>query len=243
MELTGKTAIVTGGAVRIGRAISLALAAQGVNVCVHYGQSRREAEETVAAIRSLGVDAAAVSADLRDPTVAADAVVEMAVAEFGRADILINSAAVFTQGTLSTTTEEQWDHNFNVNLKAPAFLCQQFVAALRPEQRAHIINIADWRGTRPVVGHLAYTLTKSALVALTRMLAQELAPNVQVNAVAPGAILPPPGKDERHLQQLAQSLPLRRPGSPEEVTRAVLYLLDADFVTGEIIHLTGGQQL
>lgn len=243
MDLANKVAVVTGGAVRIGRAISLALAGEGVCVCLHYGRSAAAAEKTAAEIRAGGGTAAAVSADLRQPAAAAKTVFDAACAAWERVDILINSAAMFEAGTLASTTEAQWDLQFAVNLGAPFHLCREFARRLEPGRRGHIVNIADWRATRPVPGHLAYTLTKSALATMTRILAQELAPHVQVNAVAPGAILPLPGKDQSYLDGIAKQIPLGRIGSPDDVTRTILYLLKSEFVTGEVIHVTGGQQL
>ncbi len=243
MELRGKVAIVTGGAVRIGRALSLALAREGIGVCLHYGSSRDAADQTLAEIRALGVDATAVQADLLQARGAAESVVRHAVEHFGRLDILVNSAAIFEPGSLNETTEEQWERHFAINLKAPMFLCREFASWRTAGERGHILNIADWRGERPVPGHLAYTLTKSGIVTLTRILAQELAPDVQVNAIAPGAILPPPGKEDDHLARLARSIPLRRTGSTEELTAAALFLLRSDFLTGEVVHVTGGEHL
>jgi pteridine reductase len=130
-----------------------------------------------------------------------------------------------------------------VNLKAPAFLCREFAARHQAGQPAAIVNIADWRGLRPVPGHFSYTLTKAGLVALTQLLALELAPDIRVNAVAPGAILPPPGAGSDVLQRLAQQVPLKRHGGPADITEAILYLLRADFVTGEVLCVTGGEHL
>ncbi|MGH7202228.1 MAG: SDR family NAD(P)-dependent oxidoreductase, partial [Planctomycetaceae bacterium] len=220
MDLTGRTAIVTGGAVRIGREISLALADAGVNVAVHFAHSEDEAGRTVADALGRGVRAMAVRADFNDPLRAAAMVFEQTRKELGEAQILINSAAVFEAGRLADVTEDQWDRHFNINLKTPFFLTQRFAAQLRLDERGQIVNIADWRGTRPPADHAAYTLTKSAVVAMTRSLAQDLAPHVQVNAVAPGAILPPPGEPDSYLNRITERIPLRRTGSPEDVTDA-----------------------
>ncbi len=243
MELSGKTAIVTGGAVRLGRAVSLALAEEGVRVALHYHRSEDAADRTIAEIRSCGSDALAVQADFCEPVSAARTVIEAAIAEFGRADILVNSAAIFEAGTLATTTEDDWDRHFSINLKAPFFLCQAFAEQLQPGRRAHIVNIADRRATRPGTDHLAYTLTKSGVVTLTKSLARELAPDVQVNAIAPGAILPPSGAEESFLDYLAESIPLHRTGSVDDVTATLRFLLRSDFITGETVHVTGGEQL
>jgi NAD(P)-dependent dehydrogenase (short-subunit alcohol dehydrogenase family) len=243
VELKGLSAIVTGGAVRIGRAIALRLADEGVNVCIHYGRSAREAEEVVAEVARRGVRGTAVSADLSIPTAAAPRVVDHAARTFGRVDVLVNSAAIFEGQTLADLEEPAWDRHFAINLKSPAFLCREFAARLPEDCRGHIVSIADWRGTRPRPGHLSYTLTKSGIVALTRVLALELAPRIQVNAIAPGAILPPPGRDDAYLQRLAEHIPLRRTGGPDDVADALVFLLRSDFITGEVVHVTGGEEL
>lgn len=243
MDLAGKTAVVTGGAVRLGRAAVLALAQEGVNVCLHYGHSAEPAEETLDLVRSTGAAGFAVQADFRDPCPAARTVIDASLDAFGRVDILVNNAAIFETARLRETTEDIWDRHFAINLKAPFFLARAFAEARQPGERGHIVNIADWRGERPDLEHLAYSLTKSGLITLTRALAVELAPGVQVNAVAPGAILPPPGEDESYMQRIAEEIPLRRTGSPEAITEALLWLLRSDFVTGEVVHVTGGEQL
>lgn len=242
MELDSQVAVVTGGAIRLGKALALALAREGVGVAVHYASSARPAEETVAGIRALGGDAVAIQADLSQPG-QAPSVIERAVAHLGRVDILVNSAAIFERADLAHTTEALWDRQFSINLKAPFFLSQAFAAHLGKDRAGHIVNIADWRGLRPDIQYLAYSLTKAGLLSMTRGLALALAPNVQVNALALGAILPPPGKDPAYLERLAQGIPAQRVGSPAEVTKALLFLLKSDFVTGDVIFVTGGEHL
>ena len=242
MELKGKVALVTGGAVRLGRALAVALGEKGARVALHYGNSTADAGETAALIRRTGADVEIFQADLHD-TPQAIRLVERAARHFGRIDILVNSAAIFQPGDLADTTEENWDAHFGINLKAPFFLCQAFARQLGPEAEGCIVNVADWRGVRPGSHHLAYTLTKAGIVTMTRSLAQALAPRVRVNAIAPGAILPPPGADDVYLERLATHIPLRRSGSPAEVTRALLYLLEAEFVTGEVLFVDGGERL
>ena len=242
MQLAGRTALVTGGGVRIGRALALGLASRGVRVVVHYNSSVAPAQEVVREIRAGGGDAVAVQADLRD-TSSPGRLIERGTEAFGQVDILVNSAAIFLRGTLEETTERSWDEHFAINLKAPFFLCQAFARQLGKERQGHIINIADWRATRPGVAYVAYTLTKGALITMTQSLALALAPNVQVNAIAPGAILPPPGDPGGYFARLAKSIPAQRVGAPEDVVRAALYLLDSDFVTGELLFVTGGEHL
>ena len=243
MELKGKVAVVTGGAVRIGRALSLALADAGADVVVHHSHSTTEADATLAEIASRGRRALGVCVDFSDPVPAAQRVVAEAINNFGRLDVLINSAAIFGSGTLASMNESEWDHHFAINLKAPCFLCREFAALHAPGDPGCIINIVDWRALRPHPGNLAYTLTKAALVTMTEILAQELAPDIRVNAVAPGAILPPAGAGGGYLERLANKIPLRRTGSVDDVTSAALYLLEAEFVTGEILCVTGGEDL
>ena len=243
VELRGKRAIVTGGAIRLGRAIALALADAGVDIGLHYFHSRDAANKTCEEIRARGTRAFSIQADLSDAANSAQHIVAETAAALGGVDILINSAAVFDAETLQAMTAESWQRTMAINLQAPTFLCQEFSAQAGPKQQAHIVNIVDWRAMRTDPEHLVYTLSKSGLVSLTRNLAVELAPQIQVNAVAPGAILTPPGEEESYLDKLAQNIPLQRPGSPADVTDAVLYLLRSDFVTGEVLNVAGGQEI
>ncbi len=242
MILTGASAIVTGGAVRIGREIGRHLAQVGVNVCIHYGSSQEEANSAVEEFESLGVRATSVSANFSEPVTAARQVMEHANCELGAISILINSAAIFEAGTLNDTGEVNWDRHLEINLKAPFFLTQAFMNQLEGQKGA-VVNIVDWRGEKPVPGHAAYTISKAGLVAQTKLLAQELGPQVRVNGIAPGAILPAPGESESDFQKKSDLNPLQVTGSPTQIGEAVLYLLLSEFVTGEILHITGGQQL
>jgi NAD(P)-dependent dehydrogenase (short-subunit alcohol dehydrogenase family) len=248
MELEGKTAIVTGAGVRLGRAMALAMAERGARLVVHYNRSAGPAQEVVGQIEALGGEALAVQADLSQPR-QAPSIVERAVECFGRVDVLVNNAAIFEPGSWDDTTEEHWDRHFDINLKSPFFLLQAFarqVVAGRQVgegQRAHIVNIADWRGARPGADYVAYTLTKAALIALTQSMAQALGPKIQVNAILPGLILPLAGHGPEGITREAAKIPARRTGSAAEIAKALLYLLDADFVTGELLHVTGGEHL
>jgi pteridine reductase len=242
MELNGKAAIVTGGAVRLGRALSLALADQGVRVAIHYGSSAGAAEALVGEIKARGSEATAIQADLSRPG-DVRAIVERAAAHFGQVDILVNSAAIFEPGNWNDTTETNWDRHFAINLKSPFFLSQAFAAQVGRERAGHIVNVADWRGARPGPDYVAYTLTKAAVIAMTRSLALALAPNIQVNAIAPGLILPPPGRDQAYLESKASQVPAQRVGSPKEIADAMIFLLRSDFVTGDLMFVTGGEHL
>ena len=242
MDLNGKVAVITGAAVRIGRSMALSLSEAGVDICIHYRSSKQAAEQTCAEIRERGRKSFAVSADLSDSRQAAESIMDAAIAEFGRVDILINSASVFEDKNLLTSSEDDWDSHLDINLKAPYFLCQMFAKALQSDQAGHIINLVDWRAQRAGTGHLPYRISKAGLVALTECLALELAPEIQVNAIAPGAILPPPGEDASYLEKRAEQIPLKRAGSPKDICDALLYLLRSDFVTGEVLSVSGGEQ-
>ncbi|QDV16308.1 3-oxoacyl-[acyl-carrier-protein] reductase FabG [Gimesia panareensis] len=242
MNLEGKVAVITGSAVRIGRSMALALAEAGADICIHYHSSAQAAEETCDEIRQRGRKAISVSADLSQPVSAADTIFSAVMSELGRVDVLINSASVFENKTLKEATETDWDAHLDINLKAPFFLCQKYAALLCSNQPGHIVNIVDWRARRAGIGHLPYRISKAGLVTLTECLALELAPEVQVNAIAPGAILPPPGKDQSYLDQRAAGVPLKCAGTPAEICQAVLYLLHSDFVTGEVLTVSGGEQ-
>ena len=242
MELEGKVALITGAAVRIGRAIALSLAGRGVRIVVHYNGSVSEAKETAERVIGLGAQAVTAQANLRDSG-SPRRLLAQGVAAFGQVDILINSAAIFRRGTLADTTESNWDDHLAINLKAPFFLSQAYVRHLQEGQQGHIINIVDWRVIRPGTAHMAYTLAKAGLLTMTKSLALALGPQVQVNAIAPGAIIPPPGDESGYFERLAERIPARRTGAPEDIARAVSFLLDSDFVTGETIFVTGGEHL
>jgi pteridine reductase len=236
-------AVVTGAAVRLGRAIALALAEEGYDLVVHYGHSRDEVEQTAKEIGQLGRNVATVAADLMQPAAAANAIFDTA-ARLGGARLLVNSAAIFENASLCETSEELYDRHLAINLKAPFFLSREFVRRLPGEQHGQIINLADWRAETPPADYLAYTLSKAGIVALTKALALQLAPRIRVNAIAPGAMLPPPGEPEEpwRMSKLPE-IPLARTGSPDDIAAAAVYLARSEFVTGEILHVTGGEHL
>lgn len=244
MDLQGKTAVITGGAVRIGKALTLALAEAGCHVFIHYGRSADSAKQTQKDVQQFGVRAEIYSADLREAT-AVQQIMPAANATLGAVDILINSAAIFPdEDSFSGTGLDLWDDLFHVNLRAPFLLSQAFAAQLPPDRPGSIVNILDARVQRPYPDHFVYRLTKGGLWQMTEMLAHELAPHITVNGVALGAILPPPGKEQAYLDRLAQErVPLQRAGSPDIVAQNVLHLLRQDFLTGVIIPLDGGEFL
>lgn len=236
-----KVALVTGGAVRIGRAITEALAEAGYRIIIHYNSSAGPAEELRDAIIAKGGEAKIIGADLsRSEEVRRLA--EEAVAAFGGIDVLVNSASVFHPEKLEDTDEALWEQTMGVNLRAPFFLIRHLAVTLR-ERRGVVINMADLAGLQPWASYAAHSISKAGVVQLTEVAARSLAPEVRVNAIAPGAVLPPDDMSEDEIERLARSAPLQRNGSPQDVVRAVLYLLEADFVTGETLVVDGGKLL
>lgn len=241
MELTGKVALVTGSAKRLGRAIALALGRAGANVLVHYNRSRDEAEKTAGEIRALGVQAVTHKCDLAD----AEQIAGMFRAvndRFGRLDVLVNSASVFYRTRLGEVTPRQWEELMTINARAP-LLCMQHAAALMADrgQGGCIVNITDISAERPWAGYPAYCASKAALKSLTESAAKALAARrIRVNAVAPGMILPPAGTSPQTSERLIRRAPLGRSGRPEEVASAVIFLAENDYVTGQTIRVDGG---
>jgi NAD(P)-dependent dehydrogenase (short-subunit alcohol dehydrogenase family) len=242
MDIEGKVALVTGAAKRLGRTIALALAERGAELVVHYHTSEREAHEVLGLAKRLGGKPVAVRADLSEsPEI--DAIVESGMRAFGRIDILVNSAAIFYRTPFSELTEADWDRFLGVNLKAPFLLCRSVGEIMSRQGRGKIINIADIAGSRVWADYIPYSVAKAGLLALTTGLAKALAPAVQVNAIAPGTVLLP---DDTALDERARAVervPLRRVGAPADIARAALYLLESDFVTGEVLTVDGGQRL
>ena len=238
MDLRGRVALVTGAGHRVGRAIAVALSAQGMTVAVHFHSAENDAAETM---RLLSGPGSLHSADLRDAA-AAPELVEEVVEEHGQLDVLVNSAAVMVRTPLGEVTPDEWDAMFALNLRAPFFLSQAAGPHLRDTQGA-IINIADLAAYETWPAYIPHGLTKAGVVHLTKSLARALAPEVRVNAVAPGVVLLPAGWTSEDAERLRTTTPLARLGTPDDVTRAVLYLLDADFVTGETIVVDGGRHV
>ena len=244
--LTGRAALVTGGARRIGRALALALAEQGADLVIHFHESRVEAEETAREISKLGGWAKLLAGDLADPSVA-DGLVDQAAATIGRPiDILINNASVFAQGSARETTTEQWDLNQAVNLRAPFLLSRalerQLPSELSENQPADIINLNDYRALNPGADHFAYTISKVGLHGLTSSLAQALAPAVRVNELALGAVLPPEKAPEDYLHTLKSEILTGKFPQIADVTSAMLFLLGNSAITGQTICIDGGRK-
>ncbi len=241
MELQGVAALVTGGAHRVGKAIVMALAETGCDLVLHYNRSADAAEATAEQARALGREVRLVGADLADPSLADEIIA--GAGDLAPVRVLINSAGVFLEDTLGGVDIDTWNQSMAINLRAPVFLTQAFANALPDGISGSVVNVSDWRTARPYPDHFSYSVAKGGLDSFTIAAAVALAPDVRVNAVALGAILPPPGKDSAYLKQLAQEIPLERVGGTEPVAQAVLFLLRNHFMTGEIIRLDGGAHL
>ena len=244
MQLRGKVALVTGGGTRIGQAITLALAGSGCHVFIHYGRSGAAARATRAKAAALGVETHLHKADLRDER-AVLGIVPAAKKRFLRVHVLVNNAGIFPEKDSFTQVNSRlWDSLFAVNLKAPFLLSRGFAAQVPRRGQGKIVNVTDARVRRTGTEHFVYRLTKGGLWQMTEMLARELAPRITVNAVAPGAILPPPGKGVHYLVKIGQSrVPLKRHGSAEMVAEGVLHMLQQDFLTGVVLPVDGGEFL
>jgi pteridine reductase len=241
--LEGKIALVTGGGVRLGRAIAEGLGRAGAHVAVHYHTSREGAEAAVRAISGDGNRAGAFPADLALPG-QAEALLERAEAELGPVNILVNGAALFERAALVDTSDEAADRLWAVNARGPYAMCRAAARRMR-ERGGDIVNIVDiGGGLVPWPNYSAYCMTKAAVAMLTQCLALELAPAIRVNAVAPGTVLPPTSMGPAQLESLRQRVPQQRLGTPDDVVRTVLFLLTGPaFVTGQLIAVDGGRSL
>lgn len=240
LPLAGRTAVVTGAAKRIGRAIALGLGRAGADVVVHYHTSREAAEATAGELESLGRRAWALAGDLAEPERAA-ALLPRAIDRAGPVDILVNNASMYPKSRVLDFSPDDLAANVQVHAMAPLQLCRAFAAQLNAA--GDIVNLLDCRIVDYDAHYAAYHLSKRMLFAITRMLALELAPRIQVNAVAPGLVLPPPGEDEAFLERVAATTPLRRWGSADEVADAAMFLVKSEFVTGQVIFVDGGRHL
>ena len=243
VELRGRTALVTGGAVRMGRVLACALADAGMRVIVHYGHSADEAEQVVRSIRASGGDAVSLQANLAEAGEVERLARDAEEVWDGGVDVLVNSAASFHPERIEDTEASLWDSVLGVNLRAPFLLIRQFGPAMRRRGRGVIVNISDLAGVQAWRGYAAHGVSKAGLIHLTRVAAREFAPEVRVVAIAPGTVLPPEDTSAEELQRLADRAPLGRIGEPDDVVRALLYLLGAPFVTGEVLHVDGGRAL
>jgi pteridine reductase len=240
-KLAGRVALVTGAGRRLGRAVALRLAAEGADVAVHYGKSESEAREVVAAIEKLGRRGATFSAELTD-VAAIQKLVQGVASRFARLDILVNSAANFVETKFGETSEAIWDASLNTNLKAPFFCAQAAAPYLAKSGRGVIINFADIGGLLGWTEFLPHSISKAGVIMLTRILAKELGPAVRVNAIAPGTITMS-GDPPEWQEDFIKRAPLKRSGRPDEIADAVIYLITAEFITGQLLVIDGGRTL
>jgi pteridine reductase len=242
MDPGGRVALVTGAGRRLGRAIAGALAARGMTLAIHHHASSEGAAALRKEIVAAGGQAVCFAADLTDAAAARDLPARV-VTEFGRLDLLVNSAAVMHRLRFEDTTPEQYDSILDLNLRA-AFFCTQGAAGALRAARGKVVNLADLAGLQPWPGFAAHSISKAGVVMLTRVLALALAPEVTVNGIAPGAVLVPEDYDAAERDRLARATPLGRLGRPEDAVAALLYLVEGgDFVTGEVLVVDGGRLL
>ncbi len=241
MDLINKTALITGGAVRVGKAITLGLARAGANVVINYQSSDQDAQITAGEAAAMGVKALPVQADVSDPEQVMNMVVK-AQKQFGQIDILVNNASYFKTTPLPTTNIELWQRITRILIDG-AFYCSNAVAPQMIEMgQGVIINIVDLSPWQPAPRFSAHNVGKAAVLAMTHQLAADLAPHIRVNAVAPGSVLAPAAYSEAKIQQAAQRNLLKRWGSPEDVVQTVIFLIRSDFITGEVIVVDGGER-
>lgn len=241
MKVDGLVVLVTGAGVRIGREIAIALAECGARVAVHCNSSTKQADETLSAIRAAGSNGAVFRADLTVDG-SADRLIGEVVAHFGTLDVLVNSAAVMQRTPFGEVTLAEWDSMFALNLRAPFFLSQAAAAAMG-DHGGSIVNIADLAAFETWPAFIPHGITKAGVVQMTKALARTLAPRVRVNAIAPGAVLLPDGWNEESEEHIVSTTPLRRLGSPKDVAEAVIYLIQADYVTGTTLIVDGGRHI
>jgi NAD(P)-dependent dehydrogenase (short-subunit alcohol dehydrogenase family) len=242
MVIEGKVALITGSAKRIGRAVAVELAIRGARIAVHYRSERSEAEETLKTVRAAGSDGAIFQCELTDIR-ALEGMFKEIGQTFNGLDILINSASVFSPATADETTPDLWDSQMNSNARAPLFVAQNAARLMRSRMQGKIINIADVAGEVIWPGYFAYSVSKAALIAVNRGLAKTYAPDIQVNAIAPGPVLFPDYYTDDQKKAAIDRTLLKREGSPQDVVNAVVFLIESDYITGELIHVDGGRHL
>jgi NAD(P)-dependent dehydrogenase (short-subunit alcohol dehydrogenase family) len=240
VRLEGAGALVTGAGRRVGQAIAIGLARAGCDVAVHYHGSASGAEQTARAIRGAGRRAELLQADLTDP-LAARGLADQAARVLKRLDVVVNSAAIMVRQPVEDVTPESWDATLDLNLRAMFFVSQGAIPHLR-RAKGKIVNIADLAGLEPWPAYVPHCVSKAGVVMLTKALARALAPDIAVNAIAPGAVLLPEDWDEQSREHIRETTPLERVGSPADVVAAVRFLLaDTDYATGTILVIDGGR--
>ncbi len=242
MDLKNKVALVTGAGVRLGQSIAVRLAQLGMRVIIHYHQSEKGAKQTAKLTNGGNYQHFVIQANLKDIS-SIKMLVRKSEEKLGPISVLINNAADFFPTPFFSTNEEDWNHLFEINLKAPFFLSQSVAKNMKKQGEGKIINLADVSVDRPWTGFLPYCASKAGLCSLTKGLARTLAPEIQVNAIAPGTVLPPPNHSEMDIVSSVENSLLKRIGSSEDIVNAVEYLLKSDFVTGTILPVDGGRSI
>jgi pteridine reductase len=241
MNVAGRVALVTGAGRRVGQAIALALGEKGMKVAVHYNGSEAGANETVARVESAGATGRAFQGDLTAPH-EPEALIEKVAKAFGGLDVLVNSAAIMERTPFGEVTPDKWDAIMAVNIRAPFFVAQAAAPYLRKSGGA-IVNIADLAAFETWPAYVPHGISKAGVVYMTRSLARVLAPEVRVNGIAPGTVLLPEDWDRAADERLRQTTPLARTGTPQDVSAAVMFLLESDYITGETIIVDGGRHI
>jgi NAD(P)-dependent dehydrogenase (short-subunit alcohol dehydrogenase family) len=241
VDARGKVALVTGGAHRVGKAITLMLAQAGAHVVINYHTSAEAAEQTALESRALGINALTVQCDVSD-WIAVDRMGGVIEAQFGGVDIIVNSADRFESMNFPTEELATWHRVTATTIHGPFYVCNRLVKGMLARGGGVIVNIVDLSAWYPWRGYMAHSVSKAALLALTQQLAVELAPSIRANAVAPGPVLPPPGSTPQRAANMAKRTLLGRWGEPDDVAQAVRYLIEADFVTGEVVTVDGGER-
>ncbi len=233
------TALITGGAKRIGRAVALKLAEHGFNIAIHYQSSQTEAESLRSKILDIGVGCDIFQCDFSDMD-SVSTLIGRVFDVFPDCNLLINNASLFERAHLMETTPDFFERLMTVNLKTPVFLSKSFAERC---QSGQIINLLDTKIEKELTPYFVYALTKKGLRDFTRMAAKELAPNIRVNGVAPGLILPSAENDPESFERMGGKIPLKRTGNPDDIVRAVMFLVENEFITGECIHVDGGEHI
>jgi pteridine reductase len=241
VQAGGKVALVTGAARRVGKAIALAFADRGAHVVITYNSSGAEALATLGEVEARGLQGLALQGNITHSG-DVDAIVRQVIERFGRIDILVNNASNYYKTPFETLTEEQWDDLVGTNLKGTFLVSKRVGDEMLKTGAGKIINLADWAGFRPYKDYLPYCVAKAGVIALTTALAKTLAPHIQVNAVAPGPVLLPEDFSDTLRQAIVQATPLKRIGTPDDIAKTVVFLVEgSDFITGAVIPVDGGR--
>jgi len=242
MNISGKVALITGSSKRIGRETAVELGRRGARVAVHYRSDEPGARETLRLVEAAGGDGDIFRAELTD-THEVDAMFSRLEQKMGRLDILVNNASAFDPASFAETTPELWDVQMNSNAKAPFFLAQRAARLMQGQEQGKIVNLVDVAGDTIWPGYLAYSVSKAALIAVNKGLAKALAPKIQVNGVAPGPVLFPEHYTQDQKQLAINRTLLKRAGGARDIVNAIVFLIENDYITGEVIHVDGGRHI